>query len=62
MPQVDVATKAKDVTKFNALMVELGGHWDKMSEAYFASAIRPESKARMQRLVDDMLRIGGSHH
>ena len=62
VPQVEAATKAKDVTKLNALMVELGGHWDKMSDIYFASAIRPESKVRMQKLIDDMLRVGGGHH
>ena len=43
-------------------MVELGAHWDKMSAVYFESAIRPESRARMQRLIDDMLRVGGGHH
>jgi len=62
VPQVEAATKGRDAKKFDALMVELGTHWDAMSAAYFESAIRPESRQRMQRLIDDMLRIGGGHH
>ncbi len=65
VPLVEAATKAKDETKFDALMVELGGHWDTMRAAYFAAVARPDAKDRMQRLVDDMLRVGGGsggHH
>jgi hypothetical protein len=62
VPQVEAATKAKDDARFDALMVQLGKHWDAMHAAYFASVLRPEVKERMQKLVDDMLRVGGSHH
>jgi hypothetical protein len=62
VPKVDAATHANDPAKYEALLVELGAHWDAIREAYFASVIRPEAKERMQKLVDDMLRIGGGHH
>ena len=62
VPQVEAATMAKDAKKFDALMVELGAHWDTISAAYFAAVTRPEVKERMQKLVDDMLRVGGGHH
>jgi hypothetical protein len=62
VPQVEAATKAKDTAKFEALMVQLGARWDTMRDAYFASAQRADVRERMQKHIDDMLRVGGSHH
>ena len=61
VPQVDAASKANDSAKFDALLTELGKHWDTIHDAYFASVVRPEARERMVKLVDDMLRVGGGH-
>jgi hypothetical protein len=61
VPKVEAArgnTKAWD-----ALIDELGKHWDPMGEAYLKSAVNPQVNKRMVEHIESMLGTGhGAHH
>jgi len=52
---------AGDKEKWGTLVDELGSHFDTMREAYLASALDPNVRARIAKAMDDMISGGHSH-
>ena len=61
VPKVEAARG--DTKAWDALVDELGKHWDPMAEAYLKSAVNPAVNKRMVEHIESMLGTGhGAHH
>ena len=58
---LNAARAAKDDKTWNALIDELGAHFDALREAYVASALDPTVKTRINNGLDAMI-LGGHGH
>ena len=55
-PKIEAARKAGDQTRWDALVEDLGSHFDLMREAYLKSALDPDVRARIARTLDEMIK------
>jgi hypothetical protein len=63
VPKLRAAHAAGDRKASDALLDELGKHWDAMAEVYLKSAVNPRMKARVTEHFNSMLGTGhGAHH
>ena len=61
VPKIEAAKG--DTKTWDALVDELGKHWDPMAEAYLKSAVNPAVNKRMVDHIESMLGTGhGEHH
>jgi hypothetical protein len=58
---LNAARSAGDTARWDALIDQLGAHFEAIREAYVAAAVDPKVKARMNTSLDDMIRGGHRH-
>lgn len=57
VPQIEAARRAGEDKRWDALVEQLGAHFDVMRETYLKSALDPEVRARMARSLDEMIKV-----
>src|SRR4030095_11368254 len=55
VPELQAARKNNDPARWDALLGQLIEHWNAMREAYIASALDPNVKARIAKSLDEMV-------